>query len=49
MILSVLKLLKEANGETENIRLAQGKMQLPETFKGAFVKYKKERKWQSKK
>jgi len=42
----ILQLLKEVNGETENIRIAQGKYKLPETFKGVFKKYKKEKQWQ---
>jgi len=46
MIKAVIELLKVANGETENIRLAQGKNKLPETFKEVFVKYKKEKSWQ---
>lgn len=46
MIKTILELLKHANGETENIQLAQGKNKLPETFKDVFVKYKRERKWQ---
>lgn len=46
MIQDILQLLKHANGETENIRLAQGKNELPKGLKGVFVKFKRERKWQ---
>ena len=46
MLKEILELLKDANGETENIRLAQGKNKLPETFTDVFRKYKRERKWQ---
>jgi len=45
MIELILELLKEVNGETENIRIAQGKNKLPESFKGIFKKYKKEKQW----
>ena len=33
MIQGILQLLEYANGETENIRIAQGKYELPKTFK----------------
>lgn len=46
MIQDILQLLKHANGETENIRLAKGKNELPKSLRGAFIKFKKERKWQ---
>ena len=48
MIKEILTLLKNANGETENIRLAQGMNKLPENIQGVFVKYKKERRWSKK-
>ena len=46
MIKGILELLKLSNGETENIRLAKGKNELPKNIKGVFVKYKRESKWQ---
>ena len=33
MIKNILELLKYANGETENIRIAQGKHKLPTTLR----------------
>jgi len=48
MIQSILQLLEFANGETENIRIAQGKYKLPITFKEGWNKYKTEKKWQKK-
>ena len=49
MIKSILELLELANGETENIRIAQGKYKYPDNFKEAQKIVKKTRKWQSKK
>jgi hypothetical protein len=49
MIRSILDLLEKANGETEYIRIAQGKYKYPESFKEAKEIVKKTRKWQSKK
>jgi hypothetical protein len=46
MIENILKLLKEAKGETENIRIAQGKYHLPEGLKDTFNVFKKEIRWQ---
>ena len=45
MIQNILDLLKIANGETENIRIAQGKYELPEGFIGAGKKIKREWGW----
>ena len=45
MIKEILRLLENANGETENIKLAQGKNKLPESVKGVFNKFNRERKW----
>ena len=45
MIKNLIELLEVARGESENIRIAQGKYYLPETFKGTFNKIKKEIKW----
>ena len=42
MIQNILDILKLANGETENIRIAQGKYELPEGFLGAGKKIKRE-------
>ena len=36
MIKNILDLLKLLNGDTENIRIAQGKYKLPETFSEGF-------------
>jgi|TARA_Y100001951_G_C11238915_1_gene239249 hypothetical protein len=48
MIQSILQLLEFANGETENIRIAQGKYELPKTFTRTFKQIKNEIKWQNK-
>lgn len=48
MIHSILELLKVVNGDTELIRIAQGKHLLPDTFKGGFNQAIKEGKWQRK-
>ena len=45
MIKNVLDLLAHVNGDTESIRIAQGKYYLPDTFFEAFKTIKKE--WQS--
>jgi hypothetical protein len=42
MIEGILEMLELANGETENIRIAQGKYYLPETIKGAIKQIKKD-------
>tara|TARA_R110001592_G_scaffold135185_1_gene351229 strand:- start:265 stop:408 length:144 start_codon:yes stop_codon:yes gene_type:complete len=46
MIKNILDLLKIVKGETENIRIAQGKHKLPETFNEAYKQVKNEIKWQ---
>ena len=48
MIQGILQLLEFVNGETENIRIAQGKYELPKTFTKPFKKIKNEIKWQKK-
>jgi hypothetical protein len=48
MIQSILELLKATNGDTELIRIAQGKYLLPDTFKEGFNQAIKEGKWQRK-
>ena len=45
MIQNILELLKYANGETENIRIAQGKYELPSGLMGAGKKIKRETGW----
>ena len=45
MIKNILELLKIAEGETETIRIAQGKYKLAETFKEGFKQIKNEIKW----
>lgn len=47
MIDNILELLQLAKGETENIKIAQGKYYLPTTFKEAFKTINKESKWKS--
>ena len=46
MIQGILELLEYANGETENIRIAQGKYKLPKGFKEGIKQIKNEIKWQ---
>lgn len=45
MIANILEMLKIANGETENIQIAQGKYKLPETLKDTYKQIKTEIKW----
>jgi len=45
MIKNIVEMLELAKGETELIRIAQGKYYLPETFKETFKQIKKEIKW----
>lgn len=49
MITTILELLEYANGETENIRIAQGKYQLPLSVKEAIKTKVKQNQWQDKK
>lgn len=46
MIKLILESLKYANGETENIRIAQGQYKLPTTLKESYQALKQELKWQ---
>ena len=46
MIKLILDSLKYANGETENIRIAQGKHKLPTTIKEGYKTLKQELQWQ---
>lgn len=46
MIKLIIDSLKHANGETETIRIAQGKYKLPTTLKEGYKALKKEIKWQ---
>tara|TARA_R110002124_G_scaffold2233_1_gene14654 strand:+ start:2055 stop:2201 length:147 start_codon:yes stop_codon:yes gene_type:complete len=48
MIKNILDLLKYAKGETENIRIAQGKNKLPITLKESYKAIKQEIRWQKK-
>ena len=48
MIENILELLKHANGETENIRIAQGKNKLPISLKDGYKALKQEIKLQKK-
>jgi hypothetical protein len=45
MIKLILESLKYANGETESIRIAQGKHKLPSTLKEGYKALKKEIRW----
>ena len=45
MIKAILDLLQYANGETENIRIAQGKYQLPLSVKDAIKTKVKQNAW----
>ena len=42
MIKEILEMLELANGDTEDIRIAQGKYYLPEDFKGLVKQIKTE-------
>ncbi|QDP47400.1 MAG: hypothetical protein GOVbin2950_32 [Prokaryotic dsDNA virus sp.] len=42
MIKDILQLLPFAKGETENIRIAQGRYKLPETLKEGYKQLKQE-------
>ena len=46
MIKLIIESLKYANGETENLRIAQGKYKLPTTLKEGYKTLKQEMKWQ---
>ncbi|QDP48742.1 MAG: hypothetical protein Tp1138SUR256061_34 [Prokaryotic dsDNA virus sp.] len=46
MIKNIIDLLQVCEGETENIRIAQGKYALPMTFKKAYKQLKNELRWQ---
>jgi hypothetical protein len=46
MIKNILELLKVVDGETELIRIAQGKYKLPQSFKETYKQIKREVKWQ---
>jgi len=46
MIKLIIESLKYANGETENLRIAQGKYKLPMTIKEGYKALKQEIKWQ---
>ena len=47
MIKNIIELLRHAKGETENIRIAQGKYKMPETIKEGYKQLKREL-WQKK-
>jgi hypothetical protein len=48
MLNLILQMLEQANGETENIKIAQGKNKLPTTLKEGYKQLKKQTKWQKK-
>ena len=45
MIKEILEILELAEGETENIKIAQGKYKLPETLKEGLKQIKNEYRW----
>ena len=45
MLQSIVELLQIVNGDTENIRIAQGKNHLPNTIKDNLKQFKKEMQW----
>tara|TARA_R100001244_G_scaffold48294_1_gene43091 strand:- start:770 stop:913 length:144 start_codon:yes stop_codon:yes gene_type:complete len=45
MIKNIIDLLQVTKGETENIKIAQGKYALPTNFRNAYKQVKKEIKW----
>jgi hypothetical protein len=45
MIKELLELLEVVKGDTENIRIAQGKYYLPDTYRDTFKQIKKQAKW----
>ena len=47
MIKNIIELLRHAKGETENIRIAQGRYKMPETIKEGYKQLKQEI-WQRK-
>jgi hypothetical protein len=49
MLQSIVELLQIVKGETEYIRIAQGKNHLPNTLKETFNKIKTEARWHRKK
>jgi len=46
MIKNIIDLLHVVDGDTENIRIAQGKYKLAETFKEGAKQIKRDLKWQ---
>jgi hypothetical protein len=46
MIKDILDLLEIANGDTENIKIAQGKYKLPETIDEAYKFFKRNYTWE---
>lgn len=46
MIKLIIDSLKYVNGDTENIKIAQGKHKLPTTLKEGYKALKQEMKWQ---
>lgn len=49
MLQNIFNILGVVKGDTENIRIAQGKYYLPDTIKGTFKQFKTELQWQAKK
>lgn len=49
MLQNIFNILGVVKGDTENIRIAQGKYYLPQTFKEGYKQLKNELKWQVRK
>lgn len=47
MIKNIIEVLKVAKGQTEYIRIAQGKFKIPQTIKESFKQIKQEVLWQN--
>lgn len=47
MLESIFTILEKVKGETENIRIAQGKYYLPKNIKGAINQIKTEIRWRN--
>ena len=48
MIKTIIEILKLADDETANIKIAKGKYAYPKNLKEAFRKFKRDLKWQRK-
>jgi hypothetical protein len=48
MIKTIIQMLEIAEGQTENIRIAQGKNKYPNSISEVWKQFKKELRWQKK-